>query len=412
MNIIAYGLNHRTAPLTLREQLAPTALQQSQWLRELTDNHPVDEAVVLATCNRTEFYCVTPEPPAVMQWLAHQQNIPINQLEHHSYLWQAQDAIRHTMRVASGLDSMMLGEPQILGQLKQAYQLARETGTLGAQLDRLLQHVFATSKRVRSETDIGVNPISVAYAAVALAKRIFTDFTQLTVLLVGAGQTNRLVAQYLQQAGIGRFIIASRRRPEWQITAGDAQVTYIPIDAIPQHLTQADLVVTATASPLPLLGKGMLESAAKARKHRHMLLIDLAIPRDIEPEVAQLADVFLYNIDDLQQIIEANLIERARAAKQAEQIIDSEVEHYLRWQQTLASNQLIKGYRDQMEQLTQQEVARALRQLSGGKSAEEVVATLSQRLLNKYLHQPTKRIRQAAYDGDTQLVAALQHLYK
>ncbi|NKB46166.1 MAG: glutamyl-tRNA reductase [Legionellales bacterium] len=413
MNIIAYGFNHRTAPLALREQLAPSTQQQSTWLHDLITHQPVSEAMVLATCNRTEFYCTTAEPTAIMHWLSRYQNIALEQLQPHSYLWQDHAAIRHTMRVASGLDSMMLGEPQILGQMKQAYQLARKTGALGSQLDHLLQHVFATSKRVRSETDIGLNPISIAYAATSLAKRIFTDFQSLTVLLVGAGETIQLVCQYLQQLGIERFIIASRRPQATQaLFSSTKTIEFITIEAIPTQLAHADLVVTATASPLPLIGKGMIETAIKARKHRLMLLIDLAVPRDIEPQVAHLSDVFLYNIDDLQQLIQTHLTQRSQAAQQAEQIIDQAAEHYLRWRQATTSNQLIKNYRQQMEQLTQQELTRALQQLTAGHCPQQILHEFSQRLVNKYLHQPTQRIRQAAYEGDLPIVEALRRLYE
>jgi glutamyl-tRNA reductase len=411
MKLIACGLNHKTAELAVREQLAaPQALPEL--LTHFQQSFSGSEVVILYTCNRTELYSVNLAESDILRWFAEVHPVSLQQLQTSCYQHHEQAALRHMMQVACGLDSMVLGEAQILGQLKQAYKVAQEVGTVGPALTRVFQQVFTASKKVRHHTGLGEHPVSIAYASISLAKQIFSDLAPQRALLIGAGDTIELSARYLQQHGVTQFHFANRTAERAQYLAEQFGGQAWTLSEIPQVLNQVDIIVTATASPLPLLGKGLLERVVKTRKHRPMLLLDLAVPRDIEPEVGQLQDVFLYNIDDLQTVINQNLGKRAAASVQAEQVIESELENYVKWQRSLRAVKAIRAYRGQMAAVTTQELHLAELALKRGDDPVQVLQAFSHRLSHKLLHQPTKQLRKAGYDGRDDLLELAEQLFE
>jgi len=367
-------------------------------LGELRGLPEVREAAVLSTCNRTELYCVTePEGEAVvLDWLGRFHGLPVEDLSRCAYHYLDHEAARHLMRVAVGLDSMVLGEPQILGQLKDAYQASREARGLGKELECLFQHTFAVAKRVRTETGIGRNPVSVAYAAVSLASRIFEDFGRARALLIGAGETIELVARHLVEAGVRQLTVANRTRERGEQLAAPLGGQAITLDAIPDALAEADIVISSTAAPLPILGKGMVERALKKRRYRPIFMVDIAVPRDIEPEVGQLADIFLYTVDDLQEVIAENRRHRQVAADQAESLIEHGVGAWLHDRRIRSGGELIHDYRSRAESLRDHSLEQALARLGRGEEPEAVVRRLAHQLTNRLLHGPTVALREAA----------------
>lgn len=398
MTLLALGINHKTADVAVREQVAFTPSQLEAALAELKGLPAVSEAAVLSTCNRTELYCVTEAQgeQSVIDWLGRFHNLPVEELTRCAYHYLDASAARHLMRVASGLDSMVLGEPQILGQLKDAYQQARQHQGLGGELEQLFQHAFAVAKQVRTETGIGENPVSVAYAAVSLATRIFDDLTRSRALLIGAGETIELVARHLREAGIKELIVANRTRERAEQLTGEFGGAAITLGEIPQALERADIVITSTAAPLPILGKGMVERALKVRRHRPIFMVDIAVPRDIEPQVGELDDVFLYTVDNLHEVIEENRRHRQVAADQAEDLISQGVNRWQHERRVRGAGELIKRYREQSEALRQGAEAQALAQLARGEDPEKVLRRFSQQLTNKLMHGPTLRLREAS----------------
>lgn len=412
MTLLALGINHKTAAIEVREQVAFTPSQLEAALAELKCLPQVREAAVLSTCNRTELYCITESEgeKAVLDWLGRFHGLAMGQLAQCAYHYLDEAAARHLMRVASGLDSMVLGEPQILGQLKEAYQQARNHKGLGGELERLFQHTFAVAKQVRTETGIGENPVSVAYAAVSLASRIFDDFSRSRALLVGAGETIELVARHLSEAGIRELIVANRTRERAERLAGEFGGSAITLGEIPQALERADIVITSTASPLPILGKGMVERALKVRRHRPIFMVDIAVPRDIEPQVGELGDVFLYTVDDLHEVIEENRRHRQVAANQAEELIALGVGHWQHERRVRGAGDLIRRYREQGEALREAAESRAVAQLARGEDPEKVVRRLAQQLTNKLLHGPTLRLREASGAERYDIIQAAESL--
>ena len=414
MPIVAYGLSHKTAPIALRERVAldPDMLRGA--LAELRRQvKQVDEVAILSTCNRTELYCALNAPghAALEHWLAGHRRIQVRELEVASYaLWNDQ-AARHVARVAAGLDSMVLGEPQIMGQLKDAYDLARSAGTLGPRLERLTQHAFNVAKRVRSNTDIGRNPISVAYAAVGLAQRIFEDLSQNQALLLGAGDTIELVARHLRERGVAKIVIANRTLANARALANEVGGEAIPLADAPRYLVHSDIVISSTASPIPILGKGAVENALKKRKHRPIFMVDIAVPRDIEPEVGELRDVYLYTIDDLTAIIEDNVRARRRAAEQGELIVDAGVEEYLRDQRVRESQGTLTALRRHAEQLRDDELARTLADLARGADPAELLKRLANGLTNKLIHKPTIALREAGANDRAEVIRVVNELF-
>ncbi|BCG65662.1 MAG: glutamyl-tRNA reductase [Methyloprofundus sp.] len=414
MTLLALGINYTTAPVAIRERLAFPAEILSDAVQDLWQQQQISEAVILSTCNRTEIYCTTHnnDIDPVINWIS--RNRQLNHTEFQPYLYAHTDNafIRHIFRVASGLESMVLGEPQILGQMKTAYQTAITAGTLGKDLGKLFQHTFSTAKKVRTDTAIGSSSVSVAFAAVQLSKQIFDDLSEQTAVLIGAGETIELAARHLHQNGVGRIIIANRTYDKAHALASQFNGYAIALSELALHIAEADIIVSSTASQLPILGKGLVESAIKKRKHKPMFMVDLAVPRDIEPEVAKLNDVFLYTVDDLQNIIQENLNSRRQAAEQAEEIIDANVNHFLAWMKAQTVQSTIVNYRDQASQLQQESLAKALAALKNGNAPEDVLQQLAHTLTNKLIHTPCSQLRKASENERHDLIAAARELFK
>jgi len=415
MTLLTLGLNHKTAPVDIRERLTfgPDVIVGA--LRTLTEQTPVDEAVIVSTCNRTEVYCAHDAHeamPAIREWLGGFHGIEPQLFAPHLYIHEDRESVRHLFKVSSGLDSMVLGEPQILGQVKQAFQIACDGGTAGRMLGRLFQHTFAVAKQVRTDTAIGSSPVSVAFAAVSLARQIFSDLSRQTALLIGAGETVELAARHLHQHGIGRIIIANRTVERAHSLASQFGGYAIALTELVNHLPEADIVVSSTASPLPVLGKGAVERALKVRKHRPMFMVDIAVPRDIEPEVGQLRDVYLYTVDDLQTVVDEGMRSRHQAAEQANDIIDLHSDDFMAWVRSLDAVSVIQDYRGRCENIRDEMVKRACRQLAAGKAPEEVVQHLAHQLTNKLLHHPSVRLRRAGREGQSDLLNAANELFQ
>lgn len=413
MPLFAVGINHKTAPVDVREKVAFEPSRVPDALRDLRQQTRVSEAAILSTCNRTEVVCCAenPDSAAIIDWFRHYHKLKPEDVEPYVYIHPEQFAVQHLMRVASGLDSLVLGEPQILGQLKDAYATAKNAGTVGVLLNRLFQHTFSVAKQVRTDTAIGASPVSVAFAAVNLAKQIFGDFATHTAMMIGAGETIELAARHLHENGIGRLIIANRTVERAHALAAEFNGYAIALAEIPEHLAEVDIVISSTASTLPILGKGAVESAIKARKHKPMLMVDIAVPRDIEPEVAGLEDVYLYTVDDLREIIDENIRSRQEAAQQAEEIIDTQVAHFMQWLQSLNAVSTIKAYRRWAEQTRDAEVETALRALARGVAPDVVISDMARLITNKLIHIPTTRLRLAALEGQEDLLKIARQLF-
>ncbi len=414
MTLLALGINHTTAPVTIRERLAFPSEQLRELLQGLIKLPGVLEATILSTCNRTELYCHTEasDHQLLIDWLAQKRDLPPQEFTPYLYIHTDRDTIQHLFRVACGLDSMILGEPQILGQMKTAYQAAFEAGALGKIMGRLFQHTFAAAKKIRTDTAIGASPVSVAFAAVRLSQQIFDDLAEQTALLIGAGETIELTARHLYHQGIGRLIIANRTFDKAHTLATQFGGYAIALRELPNHLHEADIIVSSTASQLPILGKGAIERAIKLRRHKPIFMVDLAVPRDIEPEVEQLADIYLYTVDDLNHIIEENWQVRREAATQAEEIIAMEVEHFLAWLRAQGATDTIRSLREKGDQYRQQALEKARRALANGASPEQVVEQLAHTLSRKLLHTPSVQLKQAAINERHDLVAAARELFK
>lgn len=414
MHLLTIGLTHRTAPVKVRERIAIAPERLPVALDELVNLESVNEASILSTCNRTEMFIVVddPENPAPRNWFMQLDSGSTATLSSLVHQLSGEQVARHLFRVAAGLDSMILGEPQILGQVKQSYETARQAGTVGKYLNQLFQNSFATAKAVRTDTSIGSNPVSVAYAAATLSRQIFGELSDATVLLVGAGETIELTARHLQQAGATEFIVANRTQARAQQLASDLDGQAISLPMLPDHLHRADVVVTSTAADLPLIGKGAVERALKQRRHRPMFMVDLAVPRDIEVEVEQLRDVYLYTVDDLQQVVQKNVRSREAAAEEAEQIINSRVRDFSDWLSAERAVPLVKAYRSHFEQTRDEQLKQALRALARGQDAETVLARLAHSLTNKLAHDPLVAIREAGQQGDMESLAAMRRVLK
>lgn len=414
MTLLAVGINYNTAPVSVRERLAfPAEILESS-LQELGQIKEINEAAILSTCNRTELYCTstTENQQILIDWVAQRKKIDRADFIPYLYCHKDSQTIRHMFRVACGLDSMVLGEPQILGQMKTAYQAACDAGTLGKQLGRLFQHTFSAAKKVRTDTAIGSSPVSVAFAAVQLAQQIFDKLSEQTALLIGAGETIELTARHLFQQGIGRIIIANRTYDKAHTLAAQFNGYAITLAELPTHLDEADIVISSTASQLPILGKGRVESALKKRKHKPIFMVDLAVPRDIEAEVEQLRDVYLYTVDDLQNTVNQNMDSRRQAAEQAEEIIDAQVNHFLAWLRAQGAQSTIREYRIQAEKSRDEALQKALALLKNGSSAEEVLNRLAYGLTNKLIHTPSVQIKDAAENERHDLIAAAREIFK
>jgi len=407
MQLFTLGLNHQTAPLAIRERVAFHTERLRSALAELTRHEPVKEAAILSTCNRTEIYCALGEPEAAFEWLAGYHRVQPQELQPYLYTLPQAEAVRHAFRVASGLDSMVIGEPQILGQMKEAARVAESAGTLGTLLNKLFQRSFAVAKEVRSNTGIGANVVSMAAAAVKLAARIFPSLADQKVLLIGAGEMIELAATQRPRV----MAVANRTLDRAHTLARRFGAESVELRDLPERLPEYDIVVSCTASSLPIIGKGTMERTVRARRHRPIFMVDLAVPRDIEPEVAGMDDVFLYTIDDLAATVREGIDARQSAVAQAEAIIESQVGSFLHWMKTREIVPLIRQLRESAEEARSREVERAAKMLARGEDPRVVLEALSHGLTNKLMHAPTEALSQGG-EGDQSLKALVARLYR
>ncbi|MCP1437229.1 glutamyl-tRNA reductase [Erwinia persicina] len=398
--------------MALRERVtfSPDTLDQA--LDSLLAQPLVQGGVVLSTCNRTELYLSVEQQEnlqeQLVKWLCDYHQLSADEVRKSLYWHHDNEAVSHLMRVASGLDSLVLGEPQILGQVKKAYADSHRGHTISSELERMFQKSFSVAKRVRTETDIGASAVSVAFAACTLARQIFESLSTVNVLLVGAGETIELAARHLREHKVQKLIIANRTRERAQKLADEVDAEVISLAEIDSRLAEADIIISSTASPLPIIGKGMVERALKQRRNQPMLLVDIAVPRDVEPEVGKLPNAYLYSVDDLQAIIESNMAQRKAAAVQAETIVVQESDEFMSWLRAQSASQTIREYRSQAEQVRAELEERALAALAQGADAQAVLRELAHKLTNKLIHAPTKSLQQAARDGDDERLQILR----
>ncbi len=409
-SLYALGLNHQTAPLSVRERVVFHVERLREALGE-AKRSLASETAILSTCNRTELYFAGQKPEAAAQWLAQYHSLSASELAPYLYTLPSEQAVRHAFRVASGLDSMVLGEPQILGQMKEAARQAESAGTLGTVLHKLFQRSFAVAKEVRSTTNVGAASVSMAAAAVKLAARIFPSLREQSVLFIGAGEMIELCATHFAAQGPARITVANRTVERASRLAHRFNGQAIELRTLAEHLHEHDIVVSCTASSLPILGKGLVERALRARRRRPIFMVDLAVPRDIEPEVGDLDDVFLYTVDDLAGIVSANLDARRSSLEQAEAIIDTQVGQFMHWMQARGNVPLIRALREQAEEARRHEVERALKLLHRGEDAAKVLEMLSQGLTNKLMHAPTQALGESAGEEAKLLAEALRRLF-
>jgi len=406
------GLNHNTAPVEIREQVVFSGDDVARALNSMTNLKGVDEAVLLSTCNRTEFYVVTDEGgrDRLREWLHSERNLD-QSFGDSLFTLDDDEAIRHLFRVACGLDSMVLGETQILGQLKDAFRYAQDAGTLGQQLGRLMQHTFAVAKKVRTDTKIGASPVSVASAAVSLANQFFAGFSQHTALLVGAGATVELLAKHLATRDIGRLFVANRNIERARELAGRHGGFAVPLSEIEGTLPEADILITSTASPEPVIRLEQMKSAIKARKRKPVFAVDIAVPRDIEAEVGDLEDVYLYTIDDLNKVIQQGQGNREAAAIEAGRLLDDEILRYQNIERSKQAVPVIAALREHSESMRDEVNVQAKRRLAKGESANDAIEYATAALMKKLLHEPSIALRKAAADSDEGLIDAVRNLF-
>jgi glutamyl-tRNA reductase len=425
MQLLVLGINHNTATVAVREKVAFAPERMQEALQQACTKAGLAEVAILSTCNRTELYAVPEQSTqalagrdaqavqaAVQQWLCDYHQLNTSDLDQVLYSHTDEGGVRHLMRVASGLDSMVLGEPQILGQIKSAYAVAQQAATLGTTLHRTFEEVFAIAKQVRTETAIGENPVSVAFAAVTLAQQIFSDIHQANALMIGAGRTIELVVQHLKEAGVATIVVANRTLTNAQELSRKYGVREVLLSDIPEVLETTDIVVSSTASQLPILGKGAVERALKVRRHKPIFMVDLAVPRDIEPEVAELEDVYLYTVDDLREVIDSNLKNRQEAALEAEVIIDKGVDAFKRKQRGLDVVGTLRNFRVKAEQQRDAELDKAIKALERGADPKEVVRELARLLTNKLIHSPSVQMKKASADGHHELIHLAEQLFE
>lgn len=418
MPLVVIGINHRTAPVDIREKVVFAGDELPQALRELTTVAGVRESLIVSTCNRTELYCLTDGDGAVseqalIQWLIGWHDLAAHDLDINQCLYRLQGtgAIQHVFAVACGLDSLVLGEPQILGQLKDAYRAAFEHKVTGPYLNRMMQTAFSVAKRVRTQTRIGASAVSVASAAVALARTVFERFSDHTALLVGAGETIALAARHLHANGLRRLIVANRSIDRAQELASEFNGFAIGLDAIPAHLPEADIVISSTASPTPVITFEAVKAAVRTRRHKPIFMVDIAVPRDIEAEVASIEDIYLFTIDDLQNVVNENMESRREAARDASEMISAEIAQFEQQLKTLDAVPAIRQLRNEADAVKAQTAEQARRMLAAGRDPREVIEFLAATLTNRLLHGPSQRLREAAERGDVELLEAARALF-
>jgi len=413
MALLALGLNHNTAPIAVRERAVIDENKLQDALHNLKSVSEVNEAAIVSTCNRTEIYCGLhgSDPAPVSDWMHQFLDMSDNQFLPHLFAHQDRNAVQHLMRVCSGLDSLVLGEPQILGQIKQAYRDANEFGTVGTELTQLFQTAFSVAKQVRTDTEIGSSPVSVAFAAVTLARQIFADLSQHKALVVGAGETTTLAARHLLSSGIGHISVANRTLSRAQSLADSVNGTAFELAQLNEAVENADIIISSTGAPLPILGKGAIENAMKVRRYRPLLVVDIAVPRDVEPQVGDIDGVFLYTVDDLNSVVDEGRQNRIAAADKAEEIVKNEVEVFMQRMRALGATDTIRSYREQVQSTQSVLLEKSRKQLRAGQDPEVVLEQLAHSMANKLMHTPTKRMRQAAEQGNNELLTAAKSLF-
>ncbi len=414
MNLLIVGINHNSAPIELREKIAFTPEQLGDALHNLRRQARLSEVAILSTCNRTEIISVSGESDArqIVEWIAGYHQLEPLILKDSIYIKSGREAVHHAMRVASGLDSMVIGEPQILGQFKECFEAADTHNTLGPELYNLSQTTFRAAKRVRTETSIGQNSVSVASTAVTLSQQLFTNLAACKVLLIGAGDTIELVARHIHSAGVTDITIANRTLAKARQLAEMLGGRAIDLQSIPDKLIDSDIVIASTAAQLPIVGKGTVERALKKRKHRPILMVDLAVPRDIEPEVSELRDIYLYSIDDLQKIVNSNLSTRIEAAGEAENILAASLAEYRFYGEDRRAAETLIEFRAHHENIKQQELEKAITRLHKGDNPQDVLNTLANQLVNKIIHHPSVELKNAAREGKQDLIDAVKKIYQ
>jgi glutamyl-tRNA reductase len=414
MPLFTIGISHHTAPIEIREKVAIPRADYASRAQELCNLPGIEEVVILGTCNRSEIYCLSTEAgrAEVAEWIHRVNGIPAGELEAHFYHFEGEEAARHLVRVAAGLDSLVLGETQILGQLKDAWQQAHDAGSLGRVLDRLFQHTFASAKAIRTQSGISEHPVSVAYTAVVLARQIFGHLRDQTVVLLGAGEMVQLCGRYLRDHGVAKLVIVNRSRAKAEELAEEMNATWMTLDRLDEALPVADILISSTASPTPVVRQTDIKAALRKRRHRPMFLVDIAMPRDIEPEVSKLSDVYLYTIDDLQQVVDENMQQRSEAAQSASADVDEAVVSFMRWLYGIRAARTLKRIREQSHEFEKDLTDRAIRRLKAGQPPEDVLAQLASTLTNKILHLPSKRLREAAERQDYSVLKAADRIFR
>lgn len=413
-SLVALGINHDTAAVDVREKVAFAPEQVSDALKDLCEKAGLEEAVILSTCNRTEILAVGGENADVeiLHWLASYHSLQKEALTASHYCHRDEKALHHMMKVATGLNSMILGEPQILGQMKSAYAVARQADTVNNVLNQAMQHTFSYAKKVRTQTAIGQNPVSVAFAAVHLAQKIFSDLSSTKVLLIGAGETIDLVAKHLLDKNVGKLIVANRTLARAEELASQYHAEAILLPEITERLSEVDMVVSSTASQLPVLGKGAVEKALKKRKRKPIFMFDIAVPRDIEPEVAELKDAYLYTVDDMKDIIDENKKARQNEVVKADVILNEGIESFFRLQRQGDAVPVLRAYRDQAEAIKQEELNKALKQLENGGDAEKLLESLARLITNKLLHAPSANLKKFGERGQIDVIQGFAEMFE
>ncbi|HLF31206.1 MAG TPA: glutamyl-tRNA reductase [Xanthomonadales bacterium] len=414
MPLIAIGISHDTAPVEIREKVAINRPEYAERVQQVLGLEGIEEAVILGTCNRTEIYCLCASQAEheVLRWIHRAHGLPAGELDEYFYCHTGEHAVRHLIRVAGGLESLVLGEPQILGQIKEAWQAAQESGGTGKVLDRLFQHAFAAAKAIRTHSGIGSYPVSVAFTAVTLAKQIFGDLSRQNVVLLGAGEMIRLCGKHLLDQGIGSIEIINRSLEAAQELAATLNAKAATLESLPVILPRADILISSTASSQPIIGKAAVKSALKQRRHRPMFMVDIAVPRDIDSAVGQLDDVYLYTIDDLQQVVDENMQHRQNAAESALVEVESSVEQFMRWLYGIRAARSLKRIRAQSHAHELDLVEKACKRLQAGQNTEQVLFQLASTLTNRILHEPTQRLREAAEEQRYEILKAADWLFR
>ncbi len=412
MSFFALGVNHQTASVELREQIAFNPENLSALLAEQSQHPELNDLVVVSTCNRTEVYAISEHPEQVLDWLAHVNGIDVQQLSRHVYRYENAQAVSHLMRVASGLDSLMLGEPQILGQVKTALALAKDSHTVSQQLNRIFEYAFYAAKRVRSETAVGSHAVSMGYAVAQLALQVFSHPEKLTVMVVAAGEMNSLVAKHLAEMGVAKIIICNRTRARAETLAQEiahrVEVEIIEFDQLAANLHRADVISSCTGSLHQVIAYPEVKAALKKRRYQQMLLVDLAVPRDIDPKIENLDGVYLYGVDDLQSVIDENLAQRRQAAVEAEVMVNQLVTELVTHQKVQQAGATIHAYREHGESLRQEELNLAMARIAKGEDAVQVMQEFSYRLTQKLLHPTSILLREAAKGDEPECFEFMQ----